>query len=111
MCYNVLINNTLLETLIATLIGSIITIGSISMPAEDIINNAKSATNGANLHQIATVLELYYSDNQSYPTAQDSQKLINELKTKDYIQTVPLDASVFVYTVKDNGQDYSLRLK
>ncbi|MEK7082544.1 MAG: hypothetical protein AAB972_00090 [Patescibacteria group bacterium] len=104
-------NNTLLETLIATLIGSIITIGSLSMPAEDIIKSATSATNGANLHQIATVLELYYSDHQSYPIAQDGQKLIDELKAQEYITTVPLDASVFIYTVKNNGQDYSLRLK
>lgn len=104
-------NNTLLETLIATLVGSIITIGSLSMPAEDIIKSATSATNGANLHQIATVLELYYSDHQSYPLATDGQKLIDELKAQDYIRTVPLDASVFIYAAKDNGQDYSLRLK
>lgn len=104
-------NNSLLETLIATLIGSIITIGSLSMPAEDIIKSATSATDSANLHQIATVLELYYSDHQSYPIAQDGPKLIDELKAQDYIRTVPLDASVFIYTPKDNGQDYSLRLK
>lgn len=102
---------SLFETLIATLIGSIIMIGSLSMPAEDLIKSTTAATNSANLHQIATVLELYYSDHQSYPLAQDGKKLIDELQKEDYIRTVPLDASVFIYTAKDNGQDYSLHLK
>ena len=104
-------NNTLLELLVTTLIGSIITINGVAMHSEDIVNSAKSATNSANVHQLATVLELYYNDHQSYPLAHNGTELVDELETGNYIKTRPLDASVFVYSSKDNGQDYTLTVR
>ena len=97
--------------LITTLIGSVITIGTVSMKAEDIVHSAQSATNSANLHQIATVLEIYYSDHQSYPSAHNGQELIDELEKGEYIRTRPVDPSIFNYAPEDNGQDYSLAIK
>jgi len=103
-------NNALIQTLIASLIGTTITIGAVAMRADDMVHSAKSATNTANIHQIATVLELYYDDHQSYPTAHNGPELINELVADDYLRSRPLDASVFTYSPKDNGQDYVLTL-
>ena len=96
--------------LISTLIGSTVAIGSIAMSSQDIVKSATSATNSANMHQIATVLELYYSDHQRYPSANNGEELIDELVKQDYLRTRPLDESVFHYSPKDNGQNYSLIL-
>ena len=96
--------------LISTLIGSTVIVGGISLSSQDIVNSAQSATNSVNIHQIATVLELYYSDHQRYPNATNAEKLIDELVKQDYVRTRPIDESVFHYTSKSNGQDYSLTL-
>ena len=96
--------------LITTLIGSIITIGAFSIPAEDLIKNATAAANGANLHQIATVLELYYDDHGRYPSVESGEALIDELAVGGYLKTRPLDASVFRYTPLQNAQEYSIGL-
>lgn len=96
--------------LIATLIGSIVTIGGVSFSAEHIIESATMATNAANLHQIATVLELYYSDHQAYPAADNGEELVSMLAENHYILTRPIDASVFIYTAHADWQEYSLAL-
>ena len=101
---------SMLEVLITTLIGSIITIGAFSVPAEDIIKNATAAANGANLHQIATVLELYYDDHGRYPSVEGGEALIDELTLEGYLKTRPLDASIFRYTPLQNAQEYSVAL-
>ena len=100
----------MLEMLITTLIGSIITIGAFSVPAEDLIKNATAAANGANVHQIATVLELYYDDHGRYPSVESGEALIDELAVGGYLKTRPLDASVFRYTPLQNAQEYSIGL-
>ncbi len=103
-------NNALLQILITGLIGTTITIGTTAMRAEDIVDSAKSAANTANVHQIATVLELYYDDHQTYPDVDTGPELIDELVAGNYLRSRPLDASVFAYTPRDNGQDYALTL-
>ncbi|MDP3770354.1 MAG: hypothetical protein Q8R40_05465 [bacterium] len=96
--------------LISTLIGGAVTIGGVAMSSQDIVHSAQSAANSLNTHQIATVLELYYSDHQRYPMAINTEKLIDELVGQDYLHTRPIDESIFHYTSKSNGQDYSLTL-
>lgn len=102
--------NTLLQTTLALLIGSVITVNGITANVDDITASAKSAVNGANVHQIATVLELYYSDHNAYPAVNGGEELVNLLEQDGYIMNRPLDASVFAYEVKDSGQNYSLKL-
>ena len=104
-------NKTLFEMLVSTLIGTTITIGGLSIKSEDAVHSAQSAVNSANVHQLATVLELYYDDHQSYPDAKNGQELVDELVKDDYLKTRPTDATIFDYASKDNGQDYSLALK
>jgi len=102
--------NTILSTTLALLIGTIITVNGIAVAADDIINEAKSAVNGANLHQLATVLELYYSDYGYYPNVSGGEALINKLSEEGYILNQPFDSSVFQYQPTADGQDYSLSL-
>jgi len=102
--------NTLLQTTLALLIGSVITVNGITAHVDDITASAKSAVNGANVHQMATALELYYSDHNSYPAVSGGEELVNTLEHDGYIMNRPLDASVFAYSAKDNGQNYSLKL-
>lgn len=103
-------NKTLFEMLISTLIGSTVIVGGITMSSQDIIDSATSVTNSANMRQIATVLELYYSDHQRYPLTTNGEDLIDELMEQDYLRARPLDESVLRYAPKSNGQDYSLAL-
>lgn len=102
--------NALLEIFIAALIGSVIIIGGASFSSEKMIESVTVATNAANLHQIATVLELYYSDHQTYPPAHDGEELVSLLAENNYLLTRPIDASVFTYTIHADGQEYSLAL-
>lgn len=102
--------NTLLQAFIASLIGSIILINTTPMNVEDITRSATLAVNGVNIHQLATALEVYYSDQGNYPKVADASAMIDELYTKEYIRNKPLDSAAFEYAARDNGQDYSLKL-
>ncbi|MFA6552548.1 MAG: type II secretion system protein GspG [Candidatus Paceibacterota bacterium] len=102
--------STLLQTTLSLLLGATIMIGGVAIHADDIIGDAKSAVNGANVHQLATVLEIYYSDHNQYPNVQNGEELVNKLSAEGYIQNRPLDPTVFTYEIKSNGQDYSLSI-
>lgn len=103
-------NTTLLQTVISLILGTVITVNGIAIHADDILNQAKSAVNGANTHQLATVMEIYYSDHNSYPNVSGGEALIDTLESEGYIQNRPIDPKVFMYEPKANGQDYSLTL-
>ena len=78
---------TLLEMLMTALIGSVIVINGPALRSEDIIASAQSAANGANIHQLATALEVYDAG---------------------YIRNKPLNPEAFKYELKSGGQDYNL---
>ena len=103
-------NTTLLQTVISLILGTVITVNGIAIHADDILNQAKSAVNGANVHQLATVMEIYYSDHNSYPKVSGGEALIETLESEVYIQNRPLDPNVFKYESEKNGQDYLLKL-
>ncbi len=100
----------LLSTIVATILGSVFLVNGVLVHASDVIGEAKASVNGANVHQLATVMELYYSDHDTYPTVSGGEALIETLQSEGYIRNRPLDPSVFVYKPKSNGQDYSLTL-
>ncbi len=100
----------LLSSIIATLLGSVILVNGVLLHTDDIINQAKASVNGANIHQLATVMEIYYMDHNTYPTVSGGEALIDTLESEGYLRSRPLDANVFKYESKDNGQDYSLAL-
>ena len=100
----------LLTTIIYAILGSVMLVNGVLVHTDDIINQAKASVNGANMHQLATVIELYYSDHNFYPNVASGKDLIDTLESEGYIQSRPLDPDVFKYEPKSNGQDYSLKL-
>ena len=105
-------NKTLLEVVITTLIGSIVVVNGRALHSEDIIKRAQSAANGANIHQLATALEVYYSDHEAYPPvppgAADGASMIQALYDAGYIRNKPNNPEAFRYELKSDGQDFTL---
>lgn len=97
--------------LVTSLIGGTIMVNGVLLKADDIIASATSAANTANVHQFATVLELYYSDHNSYPQVTGGPAMIDELYDEGYLRSKPLDSTVFEYSSKEGGQDYSLTVQ
>lgn len=96
---------------ISLITGTVIVVNGVFMRTDDIIGKATQVVNQANIHQIATVLELYYLDHGSYPRISGGNALIKELGRGGYIRTRPLNPSVFLYSPSVNGEDYSLTLR
>ncbi len=98
--------------LITTLIGSAVVINGPALHSEDLIAGAQSAANGANIHQFATVLEVYYSDHGEYPSvpagAAGGASMIDALYDEGYIRNKPLNPEAFRYELESGGQDYNL---
>ncbi len=101
---------SILQSLIVTVAGSALVINGTLFNVNDILNNAKTVVNQANVHQFDTVLELYYSDHNSYPEVSGGEALVDTLQSDGYIENRPLNPTVFDYQPKDNGQNYSLTL-
>jgi len=97
-------------SLLALIIGSVLVLGGVSVRSEDVVADATSAANQANIHQLATVVELYYSDHGTYPDVSGGEELIELLEREEYIRNRPLDPKVFIYEPKNNAQDYRLAL-
>ncbi len=100
----------LLSNIIATVLGSVLLINGVLVRTDDVIDQAKASVNGANIHQLATVLELYYSGHDAYPNVSGGEALIEVLETEGYIRNRPLDPKVFDYELIKNGQDFKLKL-
>ncbi|KKU25535.1 MAG: hypothetical protein UX37_C0019G0001 [Microgenomates group bacterium GW2011_GWA2_46_16] len=100
----------LLSTIISVVLGSFIVINGVLVHTDDIVNQAKASVNGANVHQLATVIELYYSDHNFYPNVSGGEALINTLESDGYIRNRPLEPNVFQYEIKNGGEDYLLKL-
>ncbi len=96
--------------IISAVLGSVLLVNGVLVHTDDILNQAKASANGANVHQLATVIELYYSAHNSYPNVSGGEALIDTLESDGYIRNRPLDPKVFNYEPKQNGQDYSLTL-
>jgi hypothetical protein len=101
-----------LLSILLLLAGTVLTVNGGVVNTDDILASAGLAVNQANIHQLATALEFYYLDHNSYPHVTGGSVLINELEKEGYlIGSEPADADSFDYQVQDNGQDYLLKLK
>lgn len=100
----------LLSTIIASVLGSMLLVNGVMLKTDDIIDQAKASVNGANVHQLATVMEIYYMDHNTYPNVSGGEALVNTLESEGYLRSRPLDPKVFNYETKNNGQDYLLAL-
>ena len=99
-----------LTTFILILAGSAIMINGTLMDSNSVLEYAESTVNKSNIHQLVTVLEVYYADNDEYPDVTGGLALINHLEDNDYIRNRPLDPTVFEYHIVDNGKDFKLAL-
>ena len=104
-----MINNVLIAIL-PLIIGSIIVINGIMVGGDKVVERAEKVTASANLHQLATVLELYHLDHNEYPDVSGGKALVDLLERERYIRSRPLEPEVFWYESKDNGQDYLLEI-
>jgi hypothetical protein len=97
-------------TITAAIIGSFIVINGIVISGSDILDSAYSAANGANLHQLATVVEIYYLDHNEYPEVSGGDELATLFFEEGYIKSNLSNAEIFDYESSANGQDYILNI-
>ncbi len=101
----------ILAVIIPAIMGIGLFVGASSIKGSDIMASAWAASNLANRHQVRTVLELYYIDNGFYPTVSDAKNLFEELKSKGYIDNLPLNPEAFIYKISANGESYKFSVK
>jgi len=100
--------------LLVALAAVTIMIGGFSLAVGDILNESKDLQRIANLRQITTAMELYYSDYQNYPqvsgdTASERfDNFISELS--NYLNSLPTDKEKYDYQNYNFGQNYILKV-
>jgi hypothetical protein len=101
-----------ISTVVSLLIGSIMTVNGINaIKPEEATATAAAVVNEANVYQLTTALELYYSDHDAYPAARDANTMVTILEDSGYLRKAPADASIYEYRVSANQSDYTLKLK
>ena len=104
---------SLTELMVLVATASIV-IGGVSVKAQDIFDAAKDTQRIANLRQLATASELYYSDYQSYPKviADSSQERFDDFISKlaNYLGSFPTGRENYDYQDLKGGQSYVLRV-
>jgi type II secretory pathway pseudopilin PulG len=100
--------------LLASLATASIIIGGVSVSAGDLLIEAKDTQKVANIKQLATVMELYYSDYQKYPevTGEDSTTRINDLTLQvgEYLASPLTEKDKYDYQDSNSGQNYVLKV-
>ena len=101
---------SLLEVLIVVTI--VIFIATIAIPGLlSAMHRGRQSTTIADMRTIATALERYAVDNQSYPTAEEMPELAAALEP-DYVKELPLVDGwnhPYVYEADSRGTTYTLR--
>ncbi len=90
--------------------GMTLVVGAGSFVAADLTHGTNSVVASANLHQLATALDVYYAVHQTYPQTSGGEALVNTLFDENYIRNKPINPSQFAYEPLHGGQDYSLKL-
>lgn len=86
-------------------------INGVAVNTDELMDKAVRVVNKTNIHQFATVLELYYLDHNEYPRVRGGAALVSTLSEGGYIQNKPLDPTVFEYEPAADGESYRLTLK
>ena len=98
---------TLIELLIViSIIALLATLAIISLTTAQ--RKARDTKRMADLKEVQTTIELFYSDNSTYP---QDDKVSFEANLADFITipNPPSDASVYVYVVTDTNDAYVLK--
>jgi len=100
-----------LSYILSLLVGATLMINGTAVNIDELLGHTQSVVNQANVHQIATVLELYNLDHDGvYPEVEGGEALINTLQKERYIRNRPINPSVFHYTTDRNGRNYTLEV-
>ena len=92
---------TLIEVLVAaTLIGLLATVGLSGFQA--VTRSGRDALRKSDLEQIRSALEIYKSENSSYPTA-TTLCVPDDLESQGYINPLPSDPKSYSYCYVPNG--------
>jgi hypothetical protein len=97
-------------TLSSLLIGTMIVINGVSINPNKIMSDTKDVVNATNLHQIATVLEIYYINHDRYPQVSNGRELMDVFENEGYILNRPMDPNIFNYQAISDAQDYKLSI-
>jgi len=99
--------------LVASLAMISVVVGGVSVGAVELINGAKDIQRAANLRQLATALELYYFDNQSYPrvAGDNSEGRFSDLLSQldNYLASFPTEKENYDYQDSNSSQNYILK--
>lgn len=107
----------------ASAIGLLLTLGTVSLvvagvsiKSDALISAAYDVQGLANVRQLSTALELYYSDFQTYPQVSgDSslerwEDLIEVLKNEHLLASLPTRNENYDYQDLNSGQNYLIRV-
>jgi hypothetical protein len=90
--------------------GTTVMVGAVSLDTDEIVDHSMNVVAGANIHQLATALEMFYMDHDRYPTVSGGEALVRVLERGRYIRNAPLDPTLFIYEPVNSAQDYNLEL-
>jgi len=99
---------TSIAELLLVMTTATVVIGGITLNVSDILNEADDTQRVANLRQIVTALEIYYSDHENYPRA-DFDGLISELINGNYLGSSPTTPEKYEYQYFNGGENYILK--
>jgi type II secretion system protein G len=94
---------TLIELLIVIVIIGILAGIIIGIVGTSATNKAKDASNKANIHEIQTALETYFTDNNAYPATLAALQTSNP----PYLDTT-MTLTPYTYTPANNDTTYTL---
>ena len=97
-----------LAELLLTMTAATVIVGGVAVNVPDILNEASDTQKVANLRQIATALELYYSYNDTYPKT-NFEGLISELSEGNYLGSLPTTLEKYEYQGLNAGEGYILK--
>ena len=96
--------------MVIALLGVLATL--ILFSVRNISPNTRDSRRKQDLDQIRNALEIYYTDNESYPGSIQFGGTLNDSSGKIYMQKIPLDPKPtgynYVYDVDDARQSYIL---
>lgn len=94
------------KAIFASVTGLVLIAGVLSSNIDNILNDTKTAANSANIHQLTTALEMYYSEHDHYPITTVNDRLLAELEP--YLRNEPAGLKDLIYGPANDGQNYKL---
>lgn len=101
-------STTIAEMLVVLGTTATVMVGGVALNTDDITIEGNDAQKVANVRQLATALEMYYFDHQTYPQG-DFATMLSELSSGSYLASLPTGAEDYTYQDLNGGGSYVLR--